>query len=70
MSVSSHVVVEIIKSGKMYDESVDLQTVIKSTMVKAAAEAGRNLSFVKAEPFTAADAMDRRQRRPRCGDSS
>ena len=39
VSVSSHVVVEIIKSGKMYDESVDLQTVIKSTMVKAAAEA-------------------------------
>ena len=31
VSVSSHVVVEIIKSGKMYDESVDLQTVIKST---------------------------------------
>ena len=59
VSVSSHVVVEIIKSGKMYDESVDLQTVIKSTMVKAAAEAGRNLSFVKAEAYTAADAMDR-----------
>ena len=59
VSVSSNVVVEIIKSGKMYDESVDLQTVIKSTMVKAAAEAGRNLSFVKAEAYTAADAMDR-----------
>ena len=32
VSVSSHVVVEIIKSGKMYDESIDVQTVIKSTM--------------------------------------
>ena len=60
MSVSSFVVVELIKSGKMYDESVDLQKIVRSAMDKAATEAGRSLCYVKAEAYTAADAMDRR----------
>ena len=60
VSVSSFVVVELIKSGKMYDESVDLQKVVRSAMDKAATEAGRSLCYVKAEAYTAADAMDRR----------
>ena len=60
VSISSFVVVELIKSGKMYDESVDLQKVVRSAMDKAATEAGRSLCYVKAEAYTAADAMDRR----------
>ena len=60
VSVSSFVVVELIKSGKMYDESVDLQKIVRSAMDKAATEAGRSLCYVKAEAYTAADAMDRR----------
>ena len=60
VSISSFVVVELIKSGKMYDESVDLQKVVRSAMDKAATEAGRSLRYVKAEAYTAADAMDRR----------
>ena len=34
---------EILKSGKLYDESVDMQVVIKSAMDKAAAQAERSL---------------------------
>ena len=54
VSISSLVVVgvkEILKSGKLYDESVDMQVVIKSAMDKAAAQAERSLCFVKAEAF-------------------
>ena len=46
VSISSLVVVgakEIIRSGKLYDESVDMQVVIKSAMDKAAAQAERSL---------------------------
>ena len=51
VSISSLVVVgakEIIRSGKLYDESVDLPAVIKSAMDKAAAQAERSLCFMKA----------------------
>ena len=34
------------KSGKLYDVSVDMQVVIKSAMDKAAAQAERSLCFV------------------------
>ena len=49
VSISSLVVVgakEIIRSGKLYDESVDLPAVIKSAMDKAAAQAERSLCFM------------------------
>ena len=48
------------KSGKLYDESVDMQVVIKSAMDKAAAQAERSLCFVKAEAFASDFAMERR----------
>ena len=63
VSISSLVVVgakEIIRSGKLYDESVDLPAVIKSAMDKAAAQAERSLCFMKAEAFASVDAMERR----------
>ena len=63
VSISSLVVVgvkEIIRSGKLYDESVDLPVVIKWAMDKAAAQAERSLCFVKAEAFASVDAMERR----------
>mmetsp|Transcript_26045 Transcript_26045/g.76158 ORF Transcript_26045/g.76158 Transcript_26045/m.76158 type:complete len:137 (+) Transcript_26045:118-528(+) len=63
VSISSLVVVgkkEILKSGKLYDESVDVQVVIKSAMDKAAAQAERSLCFVKAEAFASDFAMERR----------
>ena len=48
------------KSGKLYDESVDMQVVIKSAMDKAGAQAERSLCFVKAEAFASDFAMERR----------
>ena len=63
VSISTVVVVgkkEILKSGKLYDESVDMQVVIKSAMDKAAAQAERSLCFVKAEAFASDFAMERR----------
>ena len=44
---------------KMHDETVDVQTVIKLAMDKAAAQAERSLCFAKAESYTSAEAMVR-----------
>lgn len=63
ISVTALVVVgakEIISTGKMHDETTDVKSVINPAMDKAAAEAERNLCFVKAEVYASAEAMDRR----------
>ena len=63
MSISALVVVgvkEIITTGKMHDEMVSVQAVIKYAMDKAAEQGERSLCFVKAESYASADAMGRR----------
>ena len=63
ISVTALVVVgakEIISTDKMHDETTDVKSVINPAMDKAAAEAERNLCFVKAEVYASAEAMDRR----------
>ena len=63
VSISTVVVVgkkEILKSGKLYDESVDMQVVIKSAIDKAAAQAERSLCLVKAEAFVSYIVMEGR----------
>ena len=51
---------QVFKWGKLYDESVDLQVVIKTAMDKAATEAESSLCFVKAEAYASAEAMSGR----------
>ena len=56
VSISALVVVgakEILNSGRMYDESVDVKAIITMAMDKAAAQRERSMCFVKAEPYTA-----------------
>ena len=63
VSISALVVVgvkEILNSGRMYDDSVDVKAIITMAMDKAAAQAERSMCFVKAEAYASAEAMDRR----------
>ena len=56
VSISALVVVgakEILNSGRMYDESVDVKAIISMAMDKAAAQRERSMCFVKAEAYTA-----------------
>ena len=59
VSISALVVVgvkEILNSGRMYDDSVDVKAIIKMAMDKAAAQAERSMCFVKAEAYASAAA--------------
>ena len=59
VSISALVVVgvkEILNSGRMYDDSVDVKAIITMAMDKAAAQAERSMCFVKAEAYASAAA--------------
>ena len=63
VSISASVVVgikEIVATGKMHNETISVQAVIKFVMDKAAEQAERSLCFVKAEAYASAEAMNRR----------